>query len=306
MASPLARNPVEAPEASSSECPPTSSPSQNSGAGSSTNTRTVKSPLTPASPRPASEANLPLSPGGGRSRVRPTSASTRFPVAVNSNGLNRVSSPPLSPYAMVWAPKGRFREMFGPPEPNQVNTDIGQETMPMGLDKFDIGEASDDSNGASNPKPKSASASKENKQKDKGKGKEKTAAKSKGKGKEKEAKSRGNEKEHDNSKSKGKEVVRELLTPLRAKLAPIMHSRRANAEAGPSTQPQQQRDPGHKKLKLGNPSQEFSVVDVEAQTMRPSRETWTLWKVATAATMTLIVITFILVAAILWAVDHKL
>lgn len=60
-------------------------------------------------------------------------------------------------------------------------------------------------------------------------------------------------------------------------------------------------DPAHRELRLGHPTEQL---DVEAQAVRRSREIWSGWQVAQAVSMMLTVITFILSAATMWAVNH--
>lgn len=61
-------------------------------------------------------------------------------------------------------------------------------------------------------------------------------------------------------------------------------------------------DPAHRELRLVHPTEEL---DMEAQVVRRPREVWTGWEVAQAVTMMLTVITFILSAATMAAVNHR-
>jgi hypothetical protein len=130
-----------------------------------------------------------------------------------------------------------------------------------------------------------------------------TANKGKGKGKEKVSEQNtdwGTDKTQTRSKvkDKGKEVARELLEPVRARLAPVLHPSHTSAEAGPSARsPVRQCDPGHRSFKLGKPSQHFEHFDLEAQTEREPRQFSTTYQIINAMTMIFSVITFILTAA---------
>lgn len=271
--SPLARHPVEALEASTTSYNISSEP--------------VVTPPPRAVTSDSGSRNGPVPSTPRGSRMRPRSASTRFPVAVSSGSHSRMTSIPLD---STIDSHQRFADELPPLyEQRKYTADNNQGTMSMGLKNFVVGEVSDED------EETVTHAELRDKTAEKGKGKEKVSE-------QKTDPESDKIRTRSKVKDKGKEVVRELFSPIRSRLAPVLHPSHASAEAGPSKRsPGEQRDPGHRSFKLGKPSQQL---DLEAQTERKPRELWSLWQIATAITMILNVITFILAVATFLSVSH--